>query len=173
MLELSPPLWLSVDCDSEDGMIAGDEGRLLLVLEHRNRIRHLRLFFPVRDLQVMAINEQFRILEYLIVNLWVMDSTALMLPETLQAPNLRSPLPAWFRLSNTVSITSSRSGPCHTFSSNKLFTRLLPTEHSVAMDFIYAPAREFPNRDVERQLTHTPITTHYTSSLSPVRVPGR
>ena len=91
MLEFSPPLSLSVDHDSEDGMSAEDKERLLLVLEHRDRIRHLRFFFPVRYLQelVMAINEGFPILEYSIVGPWTEDSTALMLPEILQAPNLR------------------------------------------------------------------------------------
>jgi hypothetical protein len=42
------------------------------------------------------------------------------------------------------------------------------------MDFIYAPARSLEslvlNRDVERQLTHTPITAHITSTLHNLRL---
>jgi hypothetical protein len=63
----------------------------LLALEQRHRVRHLRLFLPVQNLQklVMAIDEEFPILEYLIVYHFTTDSTALMLPETLRARNLR------------------------------------------------------------------------------------
>ena len=81
---------LTVDYGSEDGITAEDEEGILLALEHRHRVRHLRLVFPVQNLQklVMAINEEFPILEYLIAEPPQEDNTVLMLPETLQAPNL-------------------------------------------------------------------------------------
>ena len=69
MLAHSPPLPLTVDYDSEDGITAEDEEGIFLALEQRHRVRHLRLELPVQNLQklVMAIDEEFPILEYLIV----------------------------------------------------------------------------------------------------------
>src|SRR6266566_2754831 len=90
MLAHSPPLPLTVDYSIEGGITAEDEEGLLLALEQRHRVRHLRLVLPVQNLRklVMAIDEEFPILEYLIVGPPVDDNTILMLPETLQAPNL-------------------------------------------------------------------------------------
>ena len=91
MLAHSPPLLLNVDYSSEVGITAKDEEGLLLALEQRHRLRHLRLLFPIRVLQklVMAIDGEFPILEYLILVPQMADSTVLMHPETLRAPNLR------------------------------------------------------------------------------------
>ena len=68
MLAHSPPLPLTVDYCSEDGITTKDEEGILLALEQRHRVRQLRLIFPVQNLQklVMAIDEEFPILEYLI-----------------------------------------------------------------------------------------------------------
>jgi hypothetical protein len=61
------------------------------LLEQRRRVRHLCLVFPVQNLQklVMAIDEEFPILEYLIVDTSGKDIAVLRLPETLQTPRLR------------------------------------------------------------------------------------
>src|SRR5713101_7503145 len=69
MLAHSPPLPLTVDYGSEDDITAEDEEGILLALEQRHRVRHLRLGFPVQNLQklIVAIDEEFPILEYLIV----------------------------------------------------------------------------------------------------------
>ncbi len=90
MLARSPPLPLTVDYFGEGGIPAEDEEGLMLALEQRNRVRHLRLSFPVWNLQklVMAIDGDFPILEYLIVVPPVVDSKALMLRKTLQSPHL-------------------------------------------------------------------------------------
>ena len=91
MLAHSPPLPLTVDYRSRNGIAAKDEEGILLALEQRHRVRHLRLAFPVENLRklAMAINEEFPILEYLIVYPRAKDGTVLMLPKTLQAPHLR------------------------------------------------------------------------------------
>ena len=91
MLAHSPPLPLTVDYSSGRSIAAEDEEGILLALEQRHRVRHLRLSSPVQNLRklVMAIDEEFPILEYLIVYPWAKDSTVLMLPETLQVPHLR------------------------------------------------------------------------------------
>src|SRR6267154_1340774 len=92
MLAHSPPLPLTVDYRNKVGVTAEDEEGILLALEQRHRFRHLRLTFPIQNLRklVMAIEEEFPILEYLIVYQSPprRDNTVLMLPETLQAPNL-------------------------------------------------------------------------------------
>ena len=69
ILTYSPPLPLTVDYYSENGITAEDEEGILLALEQRHCVRHLRLVFPVQNLQklVMAIDEEFPILEYLTV----------------------------------------------------------------------------------------------------------
>jgi hypothetical protein len=172
MLAHSPPLPLTVDYSSEDGITAEDEEGLLLALEQRHRVRHLRLLLPVQNLRklVMAIDEEFPILEYLIVDRWTNDNTALVLPETLQAPHLRH-----LRLSGFACPIRPRLHP----TAASLVTLDLIINHQsayfqpkVLLQWIsFMPQLEIleiafkfavSNRDVERQLTHTPITTHIT-----------
>jgi hypothetical protein len=172
MLAHSPPLPLTVDYRSEDGITAEDEEGLLLALEQHHRIRHLRIGLPVQCLRklVMAIDEEFPILEYLIMWPQMTDSAALMLPETLQAPNLLH-----LTLNGFVFPIRSRLHPTATgivtlyltvthqsayFQPNVLlqWISFIPQLETLAICFTFA----VPNRDVERQLTHTPITTHIT-----------
>jgi hypothetical protein len=173
MLAHSPPLPLTVDYTDKDGITAEDEEGILLALEQRHRVRHLRLVFPVQSLQklVMAIDEDFPILDYLIMHPPLEDSTALMLPETLQAPHLRHltlrsfACPIRSRLHPTaaglVTLCLTTVHPSAYFQPNILLqwiSFMLQLESlEIAFQF------PVPNRDVERQLTHTPITTHYTS----------
>jgi hypothetical protein len=173
MLAHSPPLPLTVDYYSEDGIIAEEEEGILLALEQRHRVRHLRLLLPNQILQklVMAIDEEFPILEYLIVDPYTSkDDTALMLPETLQAPHLRH-----FMLGSFACPIRSRLHP----TAAGLVTLYLLINHKSAyfqpdilLQWIsFMPQLEtlnvtftfpVPSRDVERQLTHTSITTHIT-----------
>jgi hypothetical protein len=172
MLAHSPPLPLTIDYDGEDAITAEDQKGLLLALEQRHRLRHLRLFFPVLDLQrlVMAIDGEFPILEYLIVEPWPKTSTVLMLPETLQAPNLHHLVLADFncprrpRLHPTatslVTLHLAISHQSAYFQPNVLlqWISFMPQLESLDIAFKFP----VPNRDVESQLTHTPITTHIT-----------
>ena len=89
MLSHSPPLPLTVDYSDESGITAGDEEVILLALEHRHRIHYLCLVFSDMHRIVMAIDGEFPILEFLIVEFLATNSTAPVLPETLQAPHLR------------------------------------------------------------------------------------
>jgi hypothetical protein len=175
MLAHSPPLPLTVDYSSEDGIAAEDEKGILLALEQRHRVRHLRLIFPVQNLRklVMAIDEEFPILEYLIVDRWTKDSTAsLMLPGTLEAPHLRHLLLKGFvcpirpRLHPTatslqvVTLCLIIIHPSAYFQPNILlqWISFMPQLESLEIAFSFP----VPSRDVERQLTRTPITTHIT-----------
>jgi hypothetical protein len=171
MLAHSPPLPLTIYYRGKDGITAEDEEGLLLALEQRHRVRHLWLCLPVRILRkfVVAIDEEFPILEYLIVAPQTTDSAALMLPETLQAPSLRYltlngfASPIQYRLHPTgmgvvtlhLAIAQSTD-----FQPNALlqWISFIPQLETLLITFTFA----VPNRDVERQLTHTPITTHIT-----------
>jgi hypothetical protein len=174
MLAHSPPLPLTVDYRSRDGITAEDEEGILLALEQRHRVRHLRLIFPVQNLQklVMAIDEEFPILEYLIVRPLLEDNlnTALMLPETLQAPNLHRLMLSHFtcpirsRLHPTavglVTLQLEINNLFAYFQPNVLlqWISFMPQLEALAIVFTFP----VPSRDVERQLTHSPITTHIT-----------
>jgi hypothetical protein len=171
MLAHSPPLPLTVDYSSEDGTTADEEG-ILLALEQRHRLRHLRLIFPVQNLRklVMAIDEEFPILEYLIVGPPMHDSTALMLPETLQAPQLRHLMLGGFACPIRSRLHPTAAGlvtlclviihPSAYFQPNILlqWISFMPQLENLDIVFTFP----IPNRDVERQLTHMPITTHIT-----------
>jgi hypothetical protein len=174
MLAHSPPLPLTVDYGSlsEECITAQDEEGILLALGQRHRLRHLRLVFPVSNLRkfVMAIDEEFPILEYLIVHAPLKDNTALILPETLQAPHLRHLMlgdfacPIRSRLHPTaaglVTLCLATAHPSAYFQPNILlqWISFMPQLESLDIAFLFP----VPNRDVERQLTHTPITTYIT-----------
>ena len=172
MLAHSPHLPLTIDYSSNDGITAEDEERILLALEQRHRVRHLRLVFPVQNLQklVMAIDEEFPILEYLIVDTSGKDIAVLRLPETLQTPRLRHfvlrgfACPVRSRLHPTsgglVTLCLVTTHPSAYFQPNLLllWISFIPQLESLEIAFLFP----IPNRDVERQLTHTPITTRIT-----------
>ncbi len=91
LLAHSPHLPLIIDYTSGNDITAEDEEALFLALEQRDRVRRIRLAMLVPSLQkvVMAIDEEYPILEYLIILPLGNSSTALVLPETLRAPHLR------------------------------------------------------------------------------------
>ena len=172
MLAHSPPLPLTLDYIDKDGITAEDEEGILLALEQRHRVRHLRLVFPVQNLEklVMTIDEEFPNLEYLIVHSPLEDNKALILPETLQAPHLRHltlrgfACPLRSRLHPTatglVTLCLTITHPSTYFQPNILlrWISFMPQLESLEVAFQFP----VPNHDVERQLTHTPITTHIT-----------
>ena len=172
MLLHSPHLPLTVDYGIGDSISAENEEGILLALEQRHRVRHLRLSSRVQNLQklVVAIDEEFPVLEYLIVSPWTKDSTVLMLPETLQAPHLRRLLlhdfacPIRPRLHPTapglVTLCLIIDRPSAYFQPNILlqWISFMPQLENLEINFTFP----IPNRDVERQLTHTPVTTHIT-----------
>jgi hypothetical protein len=169
MLAHSPLLPLTVDYRSEDGITAEDEEGILLALEQRHRLRHLRLLLPVQNLRklVMAIDEEFPILEYLIMGPPMEDSTAFMLPERLQTPNLHhlalnyvtSPIRS--RLHPTaaglLTLYLTINHPSAYFQPNVLLQSIsfMPQLERLAIVFSFP----VPNRDIESHLTHTSIAT--------------
>jgi hypothetical protein len=74
MLAHSPPLQLVIDYDEKDITAKGEEG-IMLALKLRNRVRRVRLGMPVPNLQkfVMAMDDEYPVLEYLIMGPWKDD----------------------------------------------------------------------------------------------------
>ena len=175
MLAHSLPFPLTVDYD-ERGTTPDDEKGILLALEQRHRVRHLRLNFPVQNLRnlIMAIDEEFPILEYLIVipseSAEDVEGAALMLPETFQAPNLRHltlynfACPIRPRLhptaANLITLFLTIDRPSTYFQPNILlqWISFMPQLETLVIMFTFP----VPKRDVKRQLTNTPITGHVT-----------
>ena len=95
MLAHSPHLPLIIDYSDEyRRLTAEDEEGAILALKQCDRIRGIRLFVPTMSLEkfIVAINEKYPILEYLIIGHLVRYQTAILeLPvlETLEAPHLR------------------------------------------------------------------------------------
>ena len=172
MLAQSRHLPLTVDYIGRDDITAEDEEGILLALEQRHRARHLRFFLPGRILQklVMAIDGDFPILEHLIVEPRVEDSTVLKLPETLQTPNLHHltlfgfTCPIRSQLHPTaasiVTLCLLMDHQSAYFQPNILlqWISFIPQLENLEITFTFP----VPNHDVERQPTHTPITTHIT-----------
>ena len=172
MLAHSPPLPLVIDYYGHD-IAAVDEEAIIFALEQRDRVRRIRFRIPVLKLQklVMAITGEYPILEYLI--LWGLHegkSTVLILPDTLQTtPHLRHlaidcsipirpPL-----LGAATGLVTLHLGLYHpsTYLQPASLLQWLSLMPHVEMLLIYFHF-VVPNRDVERQLTRTPIMTHVT-----------
>ena len=169
MLAHSPPLPLVIDCFDEDRDITEDEEGAILALKHHDRVRHVRLLYAT-SLQefIAAMDEEYPFLEYLIIAPPVKDrSTVLRLPETLQAPHLRHlaligfALPIGSRLLTTavglVTLFLCMNDPSTYFHPNALLHWLsfMPQLETLAITFFFP----VPNREIERQLTRTPIIT--------------
>ena len=169
MLAHSPPLPLVIDYDGTD-ITAEDGEAITLALAQRDRVRRIRFYMPVLELQklIMAIDGEYPILEYLIMGDPPEDkSTVLILPETLQTPHLRHlaiNCSIRFQLLTTavglVTLHLVLYHPSTYFQPTVLLQSLsLMPQLEMLLIFFHFP---FPNRDVERQLMRTPITTHVT-----------
>ena len=172
MLAFSPPLPLVID---HIGRIAPeDEEGTILALKQRDRVRRVRFLILAINLPklIMAIDEEYPILEYLIIESPVEDkSTILTFPETLRAPRLRQlvlrgfALPIGSRLLTTaaglVTLYLSIVHPSTYFHPNTLlqWISLMPQLETLTIFFNFS----IPNSDVESQLTHMPI-------IAPVRL---
>ncbi|KAI9461534.1 hypothetical protein F5148DRAFT_1214955 [Russula earlei] len=175
MLAHSPPFPIIIDYIDEDREVTTeDEEGILLALRHRDRVRRIRLWRDVPNLRtlLMALDDGFPILEFLYIEaLAKQDSDAgLMLPKTLQAPHLRhlvldnfaipigSPLLTASAVLATLSLINIH--PSAYFTPNDLLQRLslLPQLETLGIEF-YSP---IPYRDVEMQLSRTPMATHVT-----------
>jgi hypothetical protein len=92
MLAHSPPLPLVIDyVDDDRETTAEDEGGILLALQHRHRVRHIRLCIPVSNLQkaIGVVDGEFPMLEYMYIEPLANDDESIILPEMFRAPQIR------------------------------------------------------------------------------------
>ena len=175
MLTHSPPIPLIIDCYSQDDNVDSVvEEELTLALEQRDPVCRIRLGLPAPGLQrlLMTIDGEYPILEFMSVGTRMEAGMALILPESLHAPQLRHLL-----LFNVVIPTGSRflvpSMGLVTFFLSSQYTSTytdfrLPVLiqwlssmrqlETLVIDF----ACLVPNHYVEKQLMYTPITTQVT-----------
>ena len=174
MLAHSPHLPLIIDyANIKWDITAKDEEGIILALAQRDRVRRIRFRMPVQKLQklIMAIEEEYPVLEHLILIPPIARSTTLMLPETLQAPHLHHLV-----LINFIPIMGSRllvtavglvtlsliaghpSSHCHFHPKILLrWLTFMPRLETLLIGHLSFPV---PNSDVEKQLMS--ITTHIT-----------
>jgi hypothetical protein len=164
MLIHSPPLPLDIEYR---GITAEDEEAITLALKQRDRVRRVRLRLPSTDLQsfIVAIDEEYPILEYLIMHSED-HSSILIFPETFRAPHLCHLALGGFTLSGgsrllttAVDLVTLHLIMTHSstyFYPNSLFQwlSLMPQLENLVIIF----SRPVPDH-VERQLTCTPIMT--------------
>ena len=176
MVAHSPPLPLVIDYFGQFDATAEDEEEAIFAFKQHDRVRRVRLLIPVTSLQkfIVAFDEEYPILEYLVIDFPPEDKRSILrLPETLQAPHLRHlrlrgvALPIESRLLMaavglvTLSIVMVHpSTYCHP---NTLLQWISLMPHLETLT-IYSTF-SIRNRNVEMQLTHTPI-------IAPVTVPN-
>jgi len=179
MLEYSPPLPLIIDYNDisntdDRELTAEDENGIQHALQHRHRVRRIRLAIPLPNLQklIVAIDNAFPMLEYLYIQPPAKQHTGLTLPETLQAPLLRhlildniafplgSPLLTTAPAIVTLMLESITPSESAYVSPSQLLQRLslMPQLENLGIGF----RSPIPNRDIERQLLHAPIMTPVT-----------
>ena len=177
MLAHSPPLPLVIDLfdylNQNRDITSEEEKGISLALEKRDRVRRIRLSMPqaVRSIQnfITAINENFPVLEYLIMTPSMEDkSTALILPDTFHAPRLRHlqlggfTIPIGSQLLTTamgiVTLNLFMNHSSAYFPPNTLLRCIssMPQLETLHIAFSFP----VPKRDVERQTMFSPITTH-------------
>ena len=92
MLAHSPPLPLIIHFANRPGeMTAEDEEGIILALQHRDRVRRIRLRIPIPNLQkvLLTMDDEFPMLEYLDIGRLIKHNMSFVLPKTFQAPHLR------------------------------------------------------------------------------------
>ena len=152
-----------------------DEKGIIFALQHRDRVRRIRLLKPTPILQklIVALDGKFPILEFLLI--WhqryhepvIEHITNLNLPETFRAPHLRQLLlknfatpiesPSLTTMVNLTTLFLFKIPSSAYFHPNTLLQRLslIPQLEALWIGFNFA-------RDVERQLSRTPIKTRVT-----------
>ena len=177
MLAHSPPLPLVIDYeylldddDDDDDLLEEEDAEegIILALEQRERVRYIKLSITGLNLQklILAIDEEYPTLEYLILEPEDGDNTFPILPKTFQAPHLRHlalfgvTLPIESRLLVTaVGLVTLFLDEVHPFDVQPAvllrWLSFLPQLENLI--YLSLPA---PNRDAERRLIQRPVTTH-------------
>ena len=176
MLVHSPPFPLIVnyiihnpDIDAQD-----EQGIILALFVHRDRVRHIHLRVPIRNLQmfIMAFYEDYPLLESLVMLPPTRNSNMnVTLPQTFQAPHLQHLVLSGFTfptesplrttvIGRLVTLRLYLTNPSAYFRPNILLQCLsaMPRLEELVIGFSFP----VPNRDLGRQLSLTPIRMHVT-----------
>src|SRR6266478_7159010 len=175
MLAHSPSLPLIIDhLDQHDDITAEDEEGIIYALQHRDRVRRIRLVKPIPILEklIITLDGEYPNLEYLLIEhqrcqrpvTW--RNWNLNLPETFRAPQLRhivlmnfailfgSPLVTTMGNLRTLSLNSIP--PSAYFHPNALLQRLSLMLQLETFGITFSS--HFPSDDIERQLLRIPVT---------------
>ena len=174
MLAHYPPFPLIIDhIDESHGMTTEDMQGILLALQHRDRVRRIRIMKPIPILQelIVALDGDFPVLEYVFAfpsrYQWYERNMSLNLPDAFRAPHLRhlvlmnfaNPIesPLLTTMGNLVTLSLNAIPASAHFHPNTLLQllSLMPQLETVGITF----NSYNPSRDAERQLLRTPITT--------------
>ena len=179
MLAHSPSVPLTIDYyDNYQDLTAEDEEGITLALQHRDRVRRIRLLKPIPVLQklVNSLGGDFPSLEYLLI-MHQQDqrprsehNAHLTLPETFRAPHLRQlvlmnfviPIesPLLTTMGNITTLSLNAIPASAYFNPSALLQRLslMLQLETLGINF----DTYYPCSDVEQQLLRSPITTHVT-----------
>ena len=174
MLAHSPlfPLLVSY-FDKNRELTTEDEEGIILALKQHDRVRRVRLGNTCDIVQklIVAMDEECPILEFLYISRPIEDNTTILrFPESFQAPHLRYlsldsfALPIGSRLLTTavglVTLHLDMIHPSTYFRPDTViqWISLMPQLETLEILLLFS----IPNRDVERQLTHTPIIASIT-----------
>ena len=171
MIANSPPLPIIINhIRGNDSLTAEDEAGIMLALQHRDRVRRIRLRMPLLNLQklVLAVDDEFPMLEYLYIAPPTKCSSWLILPDTFQAPHLRHLVLTNFNFPITSPLIMANTSHLVTLSlqyipqsacshPNDLLQQIsaMPQLETLGITF-HSPVS---NRDLERQLIDRPVTT--------------
>ena len=177
MLAGSPPFPLVVGYFRNDRVLTTeDEEGIILALKQCDRVRRVRLDNASTILQklILAMDEEYLILEYLNITLLLNDNSMILrFPGTLQAPHLSHLELQGFSFPIGSSLLTTAVGlvtlhldmvhPSTYIHPNTLlqWISLMPHLETLIICFEFS----IPNREVERQLTHTPI-------IAPITLPN-
>jgi hypothetical protein len=143
MLAHSPVLPLIINCDCKDCHIPAKEEGVILALEQCDRVCHVCLHTPALTLQkfIMAINNEYPVLGYLIMELQMDDmSTALMPPGILQALHLHHLVLVGFALPTRSRLLTTTMGLVMLALTVGHPPTYFPAKYSTPMAFIHATA---------------------------------
>ncbi|KAH9955481.1 hypothetical protein BC827DRAFT_1158220 [Russula dissimulans] len=149
-----------------------DEEGIKLVLQYHDHVHHIRLLIPLPNLQkvIVALDNEFPILEWLYIQPPTKENASLILPKSFGAPHL-----CLLKLSNfafqigtpllmtaiaLITLLLDNISPSLYFHPNDLVHRLsqFPQLETLSIMF-HSPV---PNCEVKRELLRRPLTTHVT-----------
>ena len=170
MLAHSPPLPLIIDYIHENLDITAEDGDdVMFSLQHRDRVRRIRVLMPVSRLQrlITAFDDEFPMLEYLYVEPPTKYKSGLILPNGFRAPHLRHLIlltfafpirsPSLMTVAGLVTLSIQYIHPSTNSCPEDILQQLtrLPQLETLGISFCAA----FTQRDVETQLWHRPLVT--------------